>query len=83
MRIQQDGGTAAAIPLDLGRTTDFAAFRDAVQATLLDYWGQRRLGGMVNNAGYGLLTPIADVTEAQFDGLMDVHLKGSWRTEEH
>ena len=30
----------------------------------------------MNNAGYGLYSPIEKVTEAQFDGLMDVHLKG-------
>lgn len=75
-RIRQAGGKAAALALDLGGRTDFAAFRDMVQETLLLCWGQQRLGGMVNNAGYGLFKPIADVTEAQFDGLMDVHLKG-------
>lgn len=74
--IQQAGGKAAALPLDLGGSTDFAAFREAVQETLLLCWGQRSLSGLVNNAGYGLFQPIAEVTEAQFDGLMNVHLKG-------
>ncbi|HEX9173332.1 MAG TPA: SDR family oxidoreductase [Telluria sp.] len=75
-RIQLEGGKAAALPLDLGGAPDFAAFREAVQETLLLYWGKQRLDGMVNNAGYGLFKPIAEVTQAQFDGLMDVHLKG-------
>lgn len=75
-RIEHDGGKAAALALDLGETSGFAAFREAVRETLLRCWGQQRLGGMVNNAGYGLFEPIAHVTEAQFDGLMDVHLKG-------
>lgn len=75
-RIQQEGGKAAALPLDLGETSGFTDFRDAVQETLLLCWGKRHLGGMVNNAGYGLFNPIATVTEAQFDGLMNVHLKG-------
>lgn len=74
--IQQDGGKAAALSLDLGETSGFRYFRDAVLETLEVCWGKRQLGGMVNNAGYGLFNPIANVTEAQFDGLMDVHLKG-------
>lgn len=75
-RIEHDGGKAAALALDLGETSGFTAFRETVRETLLRCWGQQRLGGMVNNAGYGLFEPIAHVTEAQFDGLMDVHLKG-------
>jgi NAD(P)-dependent dehydrogenase (short-subunit alcohol dehydrogenase family) len=31
---------------------------------------------LVNNAGFGLFNPIAAVTEEQFDGLFNVHLKG-------
>lgn len=75
-RIQQEGGRAATLPLELGETASFTVFRDAVQETLEVCWGKRQLGGLVNNAGYGLFNPIATVTEAQFDGLMDVHLKG-------
>jgi NAD(P)-dependent dehydrogenase (short-subunit alcohol dehydrogenase family) len=30
----------------------------------------------VNNAGFGLFNPIETVTEAQFDSLFNVHLKG-------
>ena len=30
----------------------------------------------LNNAGYGLFNPLESVTEAQFDGLLNVHLKG-------
>jgi NAD(P)-dependent dehydrogenase (short-subunit alcohol dehydrogenase family) len=30
----------------------------------------------VNNAGYGLFNPLETVTQDQFDGLMNVHLKG-------
>lgn len=75
-RIGHEGGKAAALPLDLGATASFPAFRDSVQEVLMRCWGTRQLSGMVNNAGYGLFNPIATVTEAQFDGLMGVHLKG-------
>lgn len=75
-RIQQEGGRAAALSLDLAETAGFGSFRAAVQETVEVCWGKRQLGGLVNNAGYGLFNPIATVTEEQFDGLMDVHLKG-------
>lgn len=39
-------------------------------------WGASHLEGVVNNAGYGLFNPIATVSEEQFDGLFNVHLKG-------
>jgi NAD(P)-dependent dehydrogenase (short-subunit alcohol dehydrogenase family) len=39
-------------------------------------WGRDRFDGLVNNAGYGLFNPIETVGEAEFDGLLNVHLKG-------
>ncbi|HFX0594342.1 TPA: SDR family NAD(P)-dependent oxidoreductase [Pseudomonas aeruginosa] len=75
-RIVGAGGKAVALPLDVCDVSTFAAFRVAVEQVLVSEWGQNRLGGLVNNAGYGLYNPIETVTEAQFDGLMNVHLKG-------
>lgn len=74
--IGMEGGKAVALPLDVGDVGTFAAFRAAVEQALETEWGSKRLGGLVNNAGYGLYNPIETVTEAQFDGLMNVHLKG-------
>lgn len=39
-------------------------------------WGRTDFDYLVNNAGYGLFKPIAAVTEAEFEGLFAVHLKG-------
>ncbi|WP_296945626.1 SDR family NAD(P)-dependent oxidoreductase [uncultured Massilia sp.] len=75
-RIGDAGGKAVALQLDVADTGAFAAFRAAVERALRATWGERRLAGLVNNAGYGLYNPIETVTEAQFDGLMNVHLKG-------
>lgn len=36
----------------------------------------KHIDGLVNNAGYGLFNPIETVTENEFDGLFNVHLKG-------
>ena len=74
--IEARGGKAAALKLDVGQIATFPMFRDAVVETLRTVWGRSDLDGLVNNAGYGLFEPIASVTEAQFDGLFNVHLKG-------
>lgn len=74
--ITADGGKAAALKLDVADISTFPAFRDAVVAQLATVWGRRTFDYLVNNAGYGLFNPIATVTEKQFDGLFNVHLKG-------
>ena len=75
-RILEEGGQAAALELDVGRVDSFVDFRDKVERTLDAVWNSGKLYGLVNNAGYGQYNPIETVTEAQFDGLMNVHLKG-------
>jgi NAD(P)-dependent dehydrogenase (short-subunit alcohol dehydrogenase family) len=74
--IAAEGGRAVALELDVGNAASFAAFHDTVRRTLQATWARGTLSGLVNNAGYGLFNPIATVTEAEFDGLMNVHLKG-------
>jgi NAD(P)-dependent dehydrogenase (short-subunit alcohol dehydrogenase family) len=69
------GGKAVALPLDVGNAGSFDAFKEAV-VNALPTFGAAMLHGLVNNAGYGLFNPLETVTEAQFDGLMNVHLKG-------
>jgi NAD(P)-dependent dehydrogenase (short-subunit alcohol dehydrogenase family) len=75
-RIEQAGGKAVALKLDVADVASFKAFREAVVVALETTWGASTLAGLVNNAGYGLFNPLASVSEAQFDGLFNVHLKG-------
>lgn len=75
-QITETGGKAAALKLDVGESRGFAGFRDAVERSLSGIWGATQLAGLVNNAGHGLFNLIETVTEAEFDGLMNVHLKG-------
>jgi NAD(P)-dependent dehydrogenase (short-subunit alcohol dehydrogenase family) len=74
--IAAKGGTAVALKLDVADSQTFAAFRDAVAVQLETIWGRKTFDYLVNNAGYGLFNPIETVTEEQFDGLFNVHLKG-------
>lgn len=75
-RIEQAGGKAVALKLDVANVASFEAFRKTVVTVLQDTWGTNSLSGLVNNAGYGLFSPLELVSEAQFDGLFNVHLKG-------
>ena len=75
-RIAQAGGKAVALKLDVSDVGSFAAFRASVVTALRETWATTALSGLVNNAGYGLFNPLATVSEAQFDGLFNVHLKG-------
>ena len=75
-RITEAGGKAATLKLDVGVSRAFDDFRSEVSRTLFSVWGESELSGLVNNAGYGLFNLIEAVTEAEFDGLMNVHLKG-------
>lgn len=73
--IEANGGKAIAFPLDVAVASCFSAFRAEVEKALESAWQTSTLAGLVNNAGYGLFQPIAAVTEAEFDGLFNVHLK--------
>lgn len=70
------GGKAVALNLDVGNSRSFPEFRTAVSTQLKTIWDRETFDFLVNNAGYGLYAPIPDVTEEQFDGLFNVHLKG-------
>lgn len=75
-RIQQKGGAAVALQLDVGDTGSFAGFKSRLEEALASVWHANQLQGLVNNAGHGLYNLIETVTEVQFDVLMNVHLKG-------
>lgn len=74
--IARQGGRAVALKLDVADSSSFVAFADEVRGTVQTHWQRSEFDHLVNNAGYGLFKPIAAVTEAEFDGLFNVHLKG-------
>ncbi|MER5774156.1 SDR family oxidoreductase [Streptomyces sp. NPDC002039] len=76
--IEEMGGTAVALPLDVGRTEDFPAFRDAVTDVLRDTWGRETFDHLVNNAGFARMAMFEDTTEELFDAFTRVLLKGPY-----
>jgi NAD(P)-dependent dehydrogenase (short-subunit alcohol dehydrogenase family) len=74
--ITAKGGKAIALKLDVADSRSFEEFHDAVKASLETVWGRTTFDFLVNNAGYGLYAPFSQVTQEQFDGLFNVHLKG-------
>ncbi|MTH64225.1 SDR family NAD(P)-dependent oxidoreductase [Paracoccus shanxieyensis] len=75
-QIRAQGGTAHALPLDTAQIAGFAQFAQDLRAALKDIFGRDSFDYLLNNAGYGIHKPFAETTEADFDGLVDVHLKG-------
>ena len=60
--IEDGGGTAVALPLDVGRAETFPAFREAVVVALRETWRRDDVDFLVNNAGLAAAAPFADTT---------------------
>ncbi|WP_312219510.1 SDR family NAD(P)-dependent oxidoreductase [Sphingobium yanoikuyae] len=74
--IEAVGGAAAMLKLDVADSVTFFAFAASVADTLKTSFGTERFDYLINNAGEGVYAPVADATEAQFDAMIDMHLRG-------
>jgi NAD(P)-dependent dehydrogenase (short-subunit alcohol dehydrogenase family) len=74
--IEALGRKAAALRLDVGDSSAFSTFAAQVD-TVLAGWGRERFDILVNNAGSGLHVPLMELTEAQFDAMIAIHLKSA------
>lgn len=74
--IEAAGGRAVALALDVGNVSQFDTFVNEVKNQLQSRWQRDRLDYLLNNAGTGLNKPFAETSEAEFDNLMNIHLKG-------
>lgn len=70
------GQKAVALQLDASDTTSFGSFAERLQSELSKTFGRERFDYLVNNAGTGLHKPLAETTEAEFDSMMKLHVKG-------
>ncbi|UOR04210.1 SDR family oxidoreductase [Hymenobacter aerilatus] len=74
--IEALGRKAVALQLNTADVSSFDAFFAQLPETLQATFGTTRFDFLINNAGTSLQTPFADTTEAQFDEMLNIHLKG-------
>lgn len=72
---KQRGGEAVALQLDVADTSQFGPFASQVQKALA-HLGAETFAYLVNNAGTAHHAPIMETTEADFDAMYGIHLKG-------
>jgi NAD(P)-dependent dehydrogenase (short-subunit alcohol dehydrogenase family) len=70
--IRKAGGHADAFSLDVSNASSIAACLDGV----IDTCGA--ISVLVNNAGVAISKPLLHQTEADYDAVVDVNLKGAW-----
>jgi NAD(P)-dependent dehydrogenase (short-subunit alcohol dehydrogenase family) len=74
--IESMGRRAHALPLDMAKSATFVEFAIGLRDVLSKNWRRDKVNFLVNNAGIGIHANFADTTEAQFDELVDINLKG-------
>jgi len=70
--IRASGGTAEAFQADVAQRASVQEMAAAVKDSL----GEAHI--LVNNAGFSMDAPLLQMTEEQWDQVVDVNLKGSW-----
>jgi NAD(P)-dependent dehydrogenase (short-subunit alcohol dehydrogenase family) len=76
--IEAKGHKAVALQLDVTKAETFDAFAGVVQKALAQTWKRENFDHLVNNAGSGVGVTIAETSEAQFDAMMNEHVKGPY-----
>ncbi len=77
-QIEAVGRKAVALQLDVSDSKTFDAFAGRVKEALHTTFGRESFDFLVNNAGVGLYAPFMETTEAQFDQMVNVHLKSTF-----
>ncbi|KJH79142.1 MULTISPECIES: SDR family NAD(P)-dependent oxidoreductase [Pseudomonadaceae] len=70
------GARALMLQLDVSDSASFAGFTEQLRAALPERFGRQDIDFLVNNAGVGEHASFAETSEAQFDLLVNLHLKG-------
>ena len=74
--IQSLGRKAVALRADTSDVSSFDGLVREIGTALRTNWGRDTFDFLVNNAGTAVYAPFAKTTEAEFDQLVNVHLKG-------
>jgi NAD(P)-dependent dehydrogenase (short-subunit alcohol dehydrogenase family) len=69
------GRKAVALQLDVAVSSGYSGFSARVNAALASNWQRTSFNYLVNNAGVGVYATFADTTEADFDNMINIHLK--------
>ena len=70
------GHKAIAFQLDTADVTALKPFAQRLRTALRESWQRENFDHLVNDAGHGDQALIEQTTEAQSNGLVNVHLKG-------
>ncbi len=73
--IQQKGRKATALPFDAEKIKAIDQFVGSVHETLSKNWNTTHFDFLINNAGIGATLMIPQVTEEDFDRLLNIHYK--------
>lgn len=76
--IKQQGRNAAALQLDVAQSNAFDTFTKELEQVLNSSFNNARLDALVNNAGLGIHALYNQTTEAQFDQMVNIHLKAPY-----
>ncbi len=75
-QIEKQGQKAAILQLNTGDIKSFSSFTERLKDVLTNTFNTNHIDYLINNAGIGGYSPIANVTEEFFDELMNIHFKG-------
>lgn len=75
-QIEDAGGSAIALQLDISDVASFELFVISLKQILKQKWQRENFDYFVNNGGVGGFAMFADVTEDYFDQMLNVHFKG-------
>lgn len=76
--IQGLGRKAAALQLNVADTSAFGAFLGEAKSALGTHFAAEKFDFLINNAGTGIHVPFSQTTEAQFDEMVNIQLKGAF-----
>ena len=81
--IEKKGVKALALQLNVAESASFSAFANEVKQQLKHVWQRDSFDYLLNNAGIGINAPFTDITQAQFDQLVNIHFKGPFFLTQH
>jgi NAD(P)-dependent dehydrogenase (short-subunit alcohol dehydrogenase family) len=73
--IEEKGHKAAALHLDMSDFNSLDGFISSVAGILKNHWNSGKFDFLVNNAGVGATIPFTQVSEQDFDHLLNIHFK--------